>query len=759
MQHSRKEYFMTELQPTVQRRILCAARFLRRGFVACVFTGLVAIAALAQTAPAQEVTVTLLPSHTSSDPATTGGDLKVTDSNANYEGRPLGRTASWLYFDASALPKDNEISITGAQLQLVRKTGEGLNRGMVIRVLSAAASPSGGAAQSNYKDGVEVARLQSDRRKCSDDAKCSDSARWSAKPPEQPSLTGLLQKGDKGVRYIGLLLIPSDESASSRAYYGLRNDPEKYGNDSELRDKARQQPRLIVTYHYLPSYLSTQKFGCTSEPSAFAALQSEGSPAGISGCEFISKENSPRQDKYALHTIADDSLTVTPVVYGDLIFVARNNNWSDCPSPEAQKPQGAEPEAVCLEARKPLGGVVWKAWVDAKGKVPGKSLMVVNRFGLLRIITGKAIYTFQLKPDQTIPEPRTRKDVPSGEVKAAVEGPDGTLYIASEGLFALNPDLAPLDDAGHPRKLWWTSFGNAASSDARITLSPDGRFVYVLAMFSGDSKFLAINSQTGKDVDLIYEVPDPKFPAKLFTLYNPLVARHEDGADYVFIAGNLGTQGVLWGVKNKPAMTQDGDYTAKLTKVWMDETNGKIGQPILDPKADGPADLSAKKLYFLASGTNKSELRAIGCLTCTKVTELGKVDAAQTSIAYDGTPVVDSAGNVMFWANDTFYGFTGEPKLLFDPKLPDLGNPQLLFGPGGTLYAASRATVSALIPSFNLDTVGNIRKINSPTNLQVTGTATGGAPWELEARGGVILGNGFRVQSGATLSVTVNKSQ
>jgi hypothetical protein len=29
----------------------------------------------------------------------------------------------------------------------------------------------------------------------------------------------------------------------------------------------------------------------------------------------------------------------------------------------------------------------------------------------------------------------------------------------------------------------------------------------------------------------------------------------------------------------------------------------------------------------------------------------------------------------------------------------------------------------------------------------------------IRARGGVILGNGFQVQSGATLSVTVNKSQ
>ncbi len=882
---------MIELRSTVQRGILCAAKFLRRGFVACVFTGLVAIAALAQTAPAQEVTVTLLPSHTCTDAtATPCGDLKVTDSNANYEGKPLGRNASWLYFDASALPKDNEISITRAQLQLVRKTGEGLNRGMVIRVLSAEASPSGGAAPRSYKDGVEVARLQSDRRNCSDDAKCSDSVKWST----NPTGAGLLQtkEDDKSVRYIGLLLIPSDETASSRAYYGLRNDPEKYGNDSELRDKAREQPRLMVTYHYLPSYLSRQTFGCTSEPVALANLQSEGGPARISGCEFISKENSPRQDEYAPYKIADDSLTVTPAVYGDLIFVVRNNKWSDCPGPDAEKPQGTEPEAVCLEARKPLGGVVWKAWVDAKGKFLGRSRMVVNRFGRLRIITGDAIYSFQLKPKQTCPEPRTEKTVAFGAPPAeAAEGPDGTLYIVSKGIFALNPDFAPLDAAGHPRKLWWITLGNAASADARITLSPDGRFLYVLALLSDESKFLVINTQTGKDVDLIHEVPDPKFPTNLLTLYNPVVARHEDGADYVFIAGNLGTKGVLWGVKNKAVMTRDGDYQAKLTEEWMDETDGKIGQPILDSIPEKPADLSAKKLYFLISRSVTPEFRAVGALngktvnawsgkevlsTCTvsnkrgpmsqtngtwfcdedfgehsgvhlydvtpsigvdtegtvvtppRFVDFSAVDVGQefsigsrtctvteasprkltckedlgsqknvtadlpwakvntsghqvtwvggnsfrhtvggkerigirgtplpANISTAGKPVADSAGNIMLWANDTFYGFTAEASLLFNPKLPELGEPQLLFGPGGTLYAASGGAVSALIPSFNLDALGNHRKIKSPTSLQVTGTATPGAPWELEARGSVIHGNGFQVQKGATLSVKV----
>jgi hypothetical protein len=886
---------VTRWQAVVSGQSTRTAGLLCRGIAACVISGFLAIAALAQTPAAQEVTVTLLPSQFSSLPATPEGYLRVTDAGANFEGAAIARTASWLYFDASALPPENAITITRAQLQLTRANDADLanlppderqqhrilDRGTFIRLLSAPASSAGGAAPANYNDGTELTRMQSDRRTCPEPLRCSDSAKWTVRPPGNAASPSLVRQGSEGTRYIGLLLVPSDRSASSRVYFGLRTGDQGKAKDSE----AGYQPRLILTYRYN----AQPSFGCTSEPLTLANLQSEGGQARISGCEFISKENSPSQDKYAPQKIADDSLTVTPAVYGDLIFVVRNDKWSECPGPDAEKPQGTDPEAVCLEARKPLGGVVWKTWVDGKGMVLSGSRMVVNRFGLLRIVTGSAIYSFQLQLKQNCPEIRTKKAVDFGAPPAqAVEGPDGTLYLVSKGIIALNPDYAPVDQAGYPRKLWWRTLGNAASADAKITLSADGQFLYALALFSDESKFLAINARTGKDVDLNYEAPDSNLPAKLLTLYNPVVAKDEDGADYVFIAGNLGTKGVLRSVRNKPVMTLDGDNQAKLTTVWtMDEAGAKIGQPILDSIADKPADFSSRKLYFLISRSDASEFRAVGagngkmvassskevistctidrekpmslgngnwyCVedfgvhsgaylydfapsggvdtdgnvltsvrfvdfssvyvgqefsvgssTCTvtavesptKLTckenlgnqknvaadiPLGKVNTEghlvmfaggygirhtwggterigirgtplPANISIDGNPVVDSAGNVMFWANDTFYGFTAQAKQLFSPQLPELGKAQLLFGPGGTLYAASGATVNALVPSFNLDALGNgSRKIKSPTSLLVTGTATTGAPWELEARGSIIRGSGFQVQNGAVV--------
>ncbi len=127
-------------------------------------------------------------------------------------------------------------------------------------------------------------------------------------------------------------------------------------------------------------------------------------------------------------------------------------------------------------------------------------------------------------------------------------------------------------------------------------------------------------------------------------------------------------------------------------------------------------------------------------------------------VSTEGNPVMDSAGNVILWANNTLYGFTADAKSLF--AAPVASSPlQLLFGPGGTLYAISGTTVSALVPSFTLN-AGSPTDICSPTHLQVMGTATKGSqPRTLRARGSVILGNGFQVQNGAELKVTVGVSK
>jgi hypothetical protein len=71
--------------------------------------------------------------------------------------------------------------------------------------------------------------------------------------------------------------------------------------------------------------------------------------------------------------------------------------------------------------------------------------------------------------------------------------------------------------------------------------------------------------------------------------------------------------------------------------------------------------------------------------------------ALPEAISTDGNPVVDSAGKVILWANGTLYGFSAEGKILFSAKPAISSPPQLLFGPGGRLYAADSSTVSALM--------------------------------------------------------------
>jgi hypothetical protein len=129
---------------------------------------------------------------------------------------------------------------------------------------------------------------------------------------------------------------------------------------------------------------------------------------------------------------------------------------------------------------------------------------------------------------------------------------------------------------------------------------------------------------------------------------------------------------------------------------------------------------------------------------------------------------VDSAGNVVFWAKNALYGLNNESNALFAPTTPDpalLSDSQLLFGPGGTLYAVNRSgdfvSVSALIPALTLS-ADSKPSISSPTQLRVTGVAAkrpDGQAWTLTAGGSVILGNGFEVLNGAVLDVKVGASQ
>jgi hypothetical protein len=700
-----------------------AGILIRRYIVAGMCLSLAAISALAQAANTTEsVVVTLLPSyvHTTDPKAQAENDLAV----AAPGGAEFKEAKSWLYFDAGVL-QDEWRNITNVELQLAPK--EGARRGMAITV-----SPAEQKSYSIPDSQIRYTLVSPPLPTNPDMLKLrSDSV---VLGPE-----GLVKKClscISGYYYIGLVLLPQP-NASRRVYYGL--------SPGDITEHPDRLPRLIITYSRQHPPVSS----CASEPSALALIQSDGRQADTSSCPFTTRQH-PAENDYVLHQVAAGSLTKAPVVYGDRLYAVRK--------------AGAHYD---LEELGSLGEVKTSVRLqpfrsNVVEEVRDGAPMVVDRFGRLRVITNDAILTVtlgrppNLSPGHQLPDFVNKTSFPFHQAPTeVVSGPDGTLYIVKSSIYALNPSMGRTDNHGNvldARKLWDVAIENP--DKARITLNPDGRFLYALARFGGSkSQFAAINAQTGKDTQLLpgkvntsgnavtwvsgmkfdaaavgqivpigsrsctvettsstsltckeglgtqSGVSWGDFPGDLKTFRNPVVVRGLHGVDYVYITGNSGSGATLWCLRNDP-VTQDGSLVARLTVVWEYplEKGSDVGQPILDPTLPPEGEgLSRKKLYFLeTSGAGQSELITVNALDGTKLAET-PLPAHPEAISAEEDPVVDSAGKVIFWANGTLYGFSAEGKILFTAKLALSAPSQLLFGPGGMLYAAGSNTVSALM--------------------------------------------------------------
>ena len=705
-----------------------AGIIIRRHFVPGVFLCLAAISALAQSSDTTEnVVVTLLPSyvHTTDTEAQVGHELAVAAPGEDFK-----EAESWLYFDATMLLNQ---AITNVELQLVPKAGA--PRPMAITVAAAEQRSTTDHTQPksySASDSQMLGRLQSPLLPDNHDLLelRSDSVTL--------GLEGLVKKCGlfctSGWYYIGLVFRP-EPNASRRVYYGL--------SPSDINAEPYRLPRLIITYSHKSPLIPS----CASEPSALALVQSDGRLADTSSCIFATRKR-PAGNDYVFRQVAADSLTA-PVVYGDRLYVVRKVNGHN----ELQE----------LSA---LGDVIGSVRLQPSGsraveEVRKGSPMVVDRFGRLRIITNDAVLTFtlgrppNLEPGHQLPAYETETSFPFHQAPTAVvPGPDGTLYIVKDSIYALNPSMGTTDNHGNvldPKKLWDVGIENP--DKARITLSPDGRFLYALARFKGsESQLVAINAQTGKDTHLLPgtvktsgkgvtwvsgmkfdaaavgqmipigsrsctvetasstsltckedlgtqpSVSWGDFPDNLKTFRNPVVVRGLHGAHYIYITGNSGSGATLWCVRNDP-VTQDGSLIARFTVVWEFplEKGSEVGQPILDPIMPSEGEgLFRKKLYFLEKGGDgQAKLIAVNALDGTKVAET-PLPAVPESISTDGNPVVDSAGKVILWANGTLYGFSADGKILFTAKPAISSTPQLLFGPGGKLYAADSNTVGEL---------------------------------------------------------------
>lgn len=707
-----------------QRHTTMTKPFTQRNSIATRLLLLVLLLLSVGSVLAQKVALTLLPDYTStSGDALPDGSLNIADATIDSRGGEVKSQSSWLYFRADALPSLDKIDIQSVQLILVRNdkgSVQSIDRAMLMRIASVPASSSKREPASWTYTGstTDLVNFRSVNQ---------NAVAWRPKAN--------LIRNDGNQRYIGLLLMPSNSSASRRVYYGLRTDANKNANEVE----AVLQPRLVVSY----TWRNTPRFNCTSQPSLAASLQTDGAIGHISGCAFVPATNAPAE--YVTRNLVTRNLASAPSVYGDLTLTLEKMNGK-----------------AMLEAWDSLNSMKWAVDVDADTEVLPGSLLTVNQFGLVRILTGSAIYTFQLKDDQSRPDPVVKRKSIFGEVPgSAFSGPDGTLYVASKGIFAINPDAAPVDASGNPYKLWWLAADSSAT--VRLTLSPDGNFLYFLGRIGENSRFLAINAHTGHSVELGAAMP---FPRNVTTFYSPSVAKHRSGADYIFVSGNTGTQGILWAIKNtagvdthlpdedEPLPTYD--KAASITTVWSKQIHCArlpcIGQPALSNPSGTASDLPSKSISFVVTGDGRSRLRSLSTLAGTQDRD---IDIRATNITPSGTPVFDTSGNMLFWADDSLYRFTGHT-LSLTQSLPSLGSPALLFGPRGALYAVSGQSVTSIIPSYSL---GSDTTITSPIGMRVTGEAASDKQWTLRAGDTIILDQGFTVKSGATITINSQHAQ
>lgn len=335
-------------------------------------------------------------------------------------------------------------------------------------------------------------------------------------------------------------------------------------------------------------------------------------------------------------------------------------------------------------------------------------------------------------------------------------GPGGSLYVVNgHEVFGLNPAQ---------QELWKVTLKDKTTS--RVTVGPSGKFVYLITREEG---LVAINTQTGNFLPVALSNQEALRRVENPALHAPVVIQHPDGTEKIYVAANSVNDGVLACFDNRnTTYRKTSSREIAPAKSW--ELKGLRSQPIPDqlPPEDASRPNEAnrnKKIYAVRIANGQGTLEAIGWLDGSTKT-LGRelsLDVADSSYLLNGGNLtMDRDGNCFVWNGDGsvgLYAFSAD----FSGRLETIksGIPakaRLLFGNDGTLYVqgVDDGILRAIVPQYTLG-ADTGTDISSPTHLRVDGMVSRATT--LKAGGSVLLGPGFTVKKGATLSISTGAAE
>lgn len=491
---------------------------------------------------------------------------------------------------------------------------------------------------------------------------------------------------------------------------------------SSKSESSKNRPRLVLEYA-IPGEPVTQSDGLPDVRSPRAFLPSA-TPKGAS----FSYEIRPFPKAWSY----------MPAFFSGRVYIITDSNGKKT-----------------LRVLDPLGNELSN--IELSSNNIGQHLLILND-GRLYIVGADRIIVYKLDSNSAFPDLTASPiDFAVTDLKPDVApalGPDGSLYFVNyQKVFGFNPDL---------QELWKVTLQDKTTS--RITVGPGGKYIYLSTKGKG---LVAINAQTGNELPKKNTIKDAAFS----TLSAPVVIRHPDGTEKIYVAGNSTEDGALACFNNnikeiKPCL---GAWN-KLNGLWSQIIPDQLPPDVpADPEKGSNKKIYAVRVVKDEGGTQYTNgtLEVIDWLPKKSVTEVTKVTKLDFKVAEEsylvngGNLAMDLNGECFIWNKADkkigLYALGAGNLKLIDVNSDIPSKAQLFFGSDGTLYAygIDDRILKAIVPRYTFKSAADADKISSPTHLRVDGTVSMvSKETTLTAAGIVILGPEFTVKQGSTLKIS-----